>query len=51
MTSATDRYHHGDLPNALTVAGIGIIVASGLYIIHRERSLARAGRVTTLPTP
>ena len=27
----------GDFPNALTWAGIVIIVASGLYIIHRER--------------
>lgn len=27
----------GDFPNALTWAGIAVIVASGLYIIHRER--------------
>lgn len=27
----------GDFPNALTWAGIAIIVASGLYVIHRER--------------
>lgn len=31
----------GDFPNALTWTGIAIIVASGLYIIHRERSVAR----------
>lgn len=31
----------GDFPNALTWAGIGIIVLSGLYIIHRERITAR----------
>lgn len=30
----------GDFPNALTWAGIGVIVASGLYIIHRERVTA-----------
>ena len=30
----------GDFPNALTWAGIGVIVASGLYIIHRERMTA-----------
>lgn len=37
----------GDLPNALTIAGIVIIVASGLYIIHRERVTARVHRITT----
>lgn len=37
----------GDLPNALTVAGIAIIVASGLYIIHRERVTARTRGLTT----
>jgi len=31
-----------DFPNALTWAGIAVIVASGLYIIHRERLAARA---------
>ncbi|MBC7140801.1 MAG: DMT family transporter [Rhodobacteraceae bacterium] len=36
-----------DLPNALTFTGIAIIVASGLYVIHRERRLARAERLTT----
>jgi drug/metabolite transporter (DMT)-like permease len=30
----------GDFPNALTWAGIGVIVASGLYVIHRERVTA-----------
>lgn len=31
-----------DFPNAMTFAGIAIIVASGLYIIHRERLTAKA---------
>ncbi len=31
----------GDLPDALSFAGIGVIVASGLYIIWRERVNAR----------
>lgn len=31
----------GDFPNPLTWTGIAIIVASGLYIIHRERNQAR----------
>lgn len=31
-----------DFPNALTFAGIAIIVASGLYVIHRERLAAKA---------
>jgi len=34
----------GDFPNSLTWAGIAIIVASGLYVIHRERVQARADR-------
>ncbi|MFN6925299.1 MAG: DMT family transporter [Tabrizicola sp.] len=32
----------GDFPNAMTWAGIAIIVSSGLYIIHRERITARS---------
>ena len=31
----------GDFPATLTWAGIALIAASGLYIIHRERRLAR----------
>jgi drug/metabolite transporter (DMT)-like permease len=31
----------GDLPDAYTVAGAVIISASGLYVLHRERSLAK----------
>ncbi|WP_295073714.1 DMT family transporter [Tabrizicola sp.] len=41
-----------DFPNAMTWAGIAVIVSSGLYIIHRERLAARAKRrapVTVLP--
>lgn len=34
----------GDWPNTLSWAGIVVIVASGLYIIARERALARAAR-------
>lgn len=37
----------GDFPNAMTWAGIAIIVASGLYVVHRERITARA-RSTTM---
>lgn len=37
-----------DWPNALTWAGIGIIVGSGLYIIHRERLAARSTRLATV---
>lgn len=33
-----------DFPNAMTFVGIAIIVASGLYIIHRERLAARDKR-------
>ncbi len=30
----------GDFPNPMTWAGIAVIVASGLYIVHRERVIA-----------
>ena len=32
----------GDVPNALAWAGIALLVASGLYVLHGERSRARA---------
>jgi len=38
-----------DFPDVLTWTGIGVIVASGLYIIHRERITAREGSVVTPP--
>lgn len=31
----------GDFPDALTWTGTAIIIAAGLYVIHRERQLAR----------
>lgn len=34
-----------DFPDALTWAGIAVIVSSGLYIIHRERLAARQRKV------
>jgi drug/metabolite transporter (DMT)-like permease len=37
----------GDFPNPMTWAGITVIVASGLYMIHRERLSAQA--LTTAP--
>ncbi len=40
-----------DFPNALTWVGIGIIVASGLYIVHRERVTARNGSVVLPISP
>ena len=36
--------------DGLTWLGIGIIVSSGLYIIHRERRLAKAARLADLAT-
>lgn len=39
----------GDFPNPLTWVGIGIIVASGLYVIHRERVVAAAARPAPHP--
>jgi drug/metabolite transporter (DMT)-like permease len=32
----------GDFPGGMTWTGIAVIVASGLYVIHRERTLAKA---------
>src|SRR5262249_8746091 len=29
----------GDVPNRFTLAGAGIVVASGLYLLHRERKV------------
>jgi len=39
----------GDFPNGLTWTGIGIIVASGLYVIYRERVLAGQARQARHP--
>lgn len=39
----------GDFPNLLTWAGIGVIVASGLYIIQRERQVARHRQTAAAP--
>lgn len=36
----------GDFPNRVTWAGIAVIVASGLYVIHRERLAARVKRAS-----
>ncbi len=31
----------GDLPNRWTLAGAAVVVASGLYLLSRERKLGR----------
>lgn len=41
----------GNFPNALTWVGIGIIIGSGLYIIHRERMVERAAQAHDLTGP
>jgi len=41
----------GDLPNRGTLAGIGVIVASGLYILHRELYWARKRSVAAAARP
>lgn len=38
----------GDFPGGMTWSGIGIIVASGLYVIHRERAVSKARRSQAL---
>ena len=35
----------GDFPNRLALTGIVVIIASGLYVIHRERVVARQARM------
>jgi drug/metabolite transporter (DMT)-like permease len=40
----------GDFPNLMTWAGMAVITASGLYVIHRERVTARTATVTLPPT-
>ena len=39
----------GDWPNLLSWTGIGVIIAAGLYIILRERSLARSEAMLAQP--
>ncbi len=39
----------GDFPNAMSWAGIAVIVSSGLYIIHRERLAARITPLAAAP--
>jgi drug/metabolite transporter (DMT)-like permease len=41
----------GDFPNALTWAGIAVIVGSGLYVIQRERAVASAERARVRAEP
>ena len=43
----------GDFPDALTLAGAGIVVATGIYTFHRERRLGRlsAAIPTKAPAP
>lgn len=36
----------GDLPDVWTIVGAAIIIAAGLYIVHREHRLRIAGRAT-----
>jgi len=36
-TVALGFFVFGDLPNRWTLAGAGIVIASGLYLLHRER--------------
>lgn len=42
MATAVGFVMFSDLPNGLAAAGIAVTVASGLYIVFRERALSRA---------
>jgi drug/metabolite transporter (DMT)-like permease len=39
----------GDFPNALTGAGMAVIIGAGLYIVRREQVLARAANAPLTP--
>ena len=41
----------GDVPNALSFAGMAIITASGLYAMHRERIRRRQAQASTATPP
>lgn len=46
LSSATMGYLvFGTLPDALAFVGAGVIIASGLYIVYRERVRGRAARI------
>ena len=49
MTSATDRYHHGDLPNALRRAAVDVIDERGLGAFSLREVARRAGVSHTAP--
>lgn len=49
MTSATDRYHHGDLPNALRRAAVEVIGERGLGAFSLREVARRAGVSHTAP--
>lgn len=47
LTMVTAGYlAFGDVPDVWTLAGSAVIIASGIYLVHRERMTARA-----MPTP
>ena len=43
--TAIGYFVFGDLPDRWTVIGSGIIVASGLYLVHREHAVRAAARM------
>jgi AcrR family transcriptional regulator len=49
VTSATDRYHHGDLPNALRHAAVEVIDERGLGAFSLREVARRAGVSHTAP--
>jgi drug/metabolite transporter (DMT)-like permease len=44
-TTALGYLVFGDVPNHWTIAGAGIVIASGLYLLHRERVRRDADRL------
>jgi AcrR family transcriptional regulator len=49
MTSATDSYHHGDLPNALRSAAAAVIAERGVGAFSLREVARRAGVSHTAP--
>ena len=47
VTHSTSGYLvFGQVPGRWTLAGAGIVIATGFYLLHRERATARAAAVS-----
>ena len=49
MATALGYLIFDDFPDPMTLAGIAVIMGSGLFVIHRERQISRADQATKAP--